>query len=365
MGRQATSGGALLALCRLCLCLLSSLVLPVAAAAGGRYSNCSFFVTNGTAASLFSYYRFYDFRNISSDTWDDVRESRDPNNITAGASTNDMAWQLDWSRREGLRHAGPDAGPNLLPIDYQPDSVYIKSISDKSDGNAKTALAFPSSRQNESSHQSSGMDFTDEAILHLSLRLYARVSGAPGACATFFTYKNDTQEADIELLTRDDEDVVGFNTQPTFDIRGKYVPDSHWNMSLPKNISRETWINYRMDWVGDQVVWYINGVHMANTTVNVPVAPSRLSVALWGNGGTWTGNMTLGKSALLEVQWIEVAYNLSGANPAERGATVCNLDEVNDEGSWQPYIFPPAHDSPGYKLGLSALLMGFTFILAI
>ncbi|KAH6883444.1 concanavalin A-like lectin/glucanase domain-containing protein [Thelonectria olida] len=360
------AAGALLALGRIYFLLLSTSVLPVAVAAvaGGRYSNCSSFATNGTAASQYAYYRFYDFRNISSDTWGSVQKPQSPNNATAGASTHDMSWQLDWARRDGLRYPGPDVGPNLLPIDYQPDSVYI----DSSDDSAKTNLAFVSSRQSETSHQSSGIDFTDESILHLSLRLYVRVSGAPGACAAFFTYENDTQEADIELLTRDNDDVVGFNTQPTLDIHDHYVPDSHWNMSLPNNITRESWIMYRMDWVEDQVVWYVNGVHMANTTVNVPVEPSRLSIALWGNGGTWTGNMTQGESALLEVQWIEMVYNLSGASPLETGAnagSICNLDDGDDEGNWQPYIFPPTHSSPsgGHKLGMSALLMVFGIIL--
>ncbi|KAG7405842.1 hypothetical protein Forpe1208_v014460 [Fusarium oxysporum f. sp. rapae] len=332
---SAAAGGIdLFALYRFCLsCLLCTPLLlrwapPVAAIAEGRYSNCSSFVTNGTASSQFAYYRFYDFRNISSDNWDDFKKPNNPNNATAGASTNDMGWQLDWAKRDGLRDAGPNFGPNILPIDYQPQSIYIRNISSEGDKEALTALAFPSSRQNVTKLQSSGMDFTDDAILHCSLRLYARLSGAPGACAAFFVYKNDSQEADIELLTRNEEEIVGFNTQPTFDIHGKYIPGSHWNMSLPGNISRETWIHYRMDWVADQVVWYINGIEMANTSVHVPVAPSRLSIALWGNGGSWTGNMTLGKSALLEVQWFEVAYNLSGAN--------CRSDKHADQFHFSP-----------------------------
>ncbi|KAH6995276.1 concanavalin A-like lectin/glucanase domain-containing protein [Ilyonectria destructans] len=354
MPGQAATGGLTLPY-PLCIIVLLALVFPapLAAAAEGRYSNCSSFATNGSAASQFAYYRFYDFRNISSDTWDSIEEPKSPNNVTAGASTHDMSWQLDWVRRDGLRYPGPDVGADLLPIDYQPDKVHI---------------AFVSSRQSETAHQSSGIDFNDESILHLSLRLYARITGAPGACTAFFTYENDTQEADIELLTRNKPDVVGFNTQPTLDIHGKFVPDSHWNMSFPNNITRDSWVNYRMDWVGDQVVWYVNGVHMANTSVNVPVEPSRLSIAMWGNGGTWTGNMTLGKSALLEVQWIEVVYNLSGTSPAENGyvgASVCNLDGEDDESGWQPYIFPPAHNSSsgGYEVGLWILLLHLAIIL--
>lgn len=99
--------------------------LLVAAASEGRFSNCSSFVTNGTASSQYDYYRFYDFRNISADTWDDVEEPKDPNNVTAGASTSDMSWQYDWLKREGFREAGPNIGQTLLPIDYQPEAVRI------------------------------------------------------------------------------------------------------------------------------------------------------------------------------------------------------------------------------------------------
>lgn len=114
----------------LCIIVLLALVSPTpfAAAAEGRYSNCSSFATNGSAASQFAYYRFYDFRNISADTWDSVGEPKSPNNVTAGASTDDMSWQLDWVRRDGLRYPGPDVGANLLPIDYQPDKVHIGMI---------------------------------------------------------------------------------------------------------------------------------------------------------------------------------------------------------------------------------------------
>jgi beta-glucanase (GH16 family) len=163
-----------------------------------------------------------------------------------------------------------------------PLSCIAANISGPKDNNAVTALTFLSSRQNVSSQQSSGMDFGDQNILYMSLRFRARLSGAPGACAAFFAYKNDSQEADIELLTRDPEDIVGFNTQPTLDIHDRHIPGSHWNMSIPGNASRETWINYRMDWVADQVVWYTNGIEMANTSVNVPSAPCRLSLSLWG-----------------------------------------------------------------------------------
>ncbi|KAH6660637.1 concanavalin A-like lectin/glucanase domain-containing protein [Truncatella angustata] len=361
-GGQPAVGGAL-PLHRILLALFWCLsALPAATA----YTNCSAFSTNGTAASQFSYYRFYDFRNIPSDTWDSVQNATSPNNETAGASTSDMSWSLDWQRRDGLRYAENDPNNPLLPIDYQLSKVAMTNVTDDSD--ATTALSFLSSRENEASQQSSGIDFNEDSILYLSLRLKARVTGDPGACAAFFTYENDTQEADMELLTRDDQDIVGFNTQPSIDVHGNYINATHFNMSLPNDLTREKWITYRMDWVSDQVVWYVDGVQMANTYTNVPVEPSHLYLTMWGNGGTWTRMMTLGDSALLEIQWIEVTYNLSDATPiANASGTVCNLDDTDTAGSFQPFIFPAPHDdtSSGYKLGINAFLTISAIILAL
>lgn len=92
-----------------------------AASAVAAYQNCSSFATNGSVASQYNYYRFYDFRNISSDTWDAVKNATSSNNVTAAASTSDMGWSLDWQRRNDLRYAGD--GANLLPIDYQAAKV--------------------------------------------------------------------------------------------------------------------------------------------------------------------------------------------------------------------------------------------------
>lgn len=154
--------------------------------------------------------------------------------------------------------------------------------SSNSDDGAVTALTMLSSRQNATKQQSTGIDFNEDSILHLSLRLRARVTGARGACAAFFTYANDTQEADIELLTRDEDHIVGFNTQPSIDIHGNYINATHFNETLPNGLTREEWITYRMDWVEGQVVWYIDNVYKGNTTTNVPVVPSHLYITMWG-----------------------------------------------------------------------------------
>ena len=50
--------------------------------------------------------------------------------------------------------------------------------------------------------------------MHASIRIRARVAGSPGACAGIFTYLDDEQESDIEILTRDDRSTMRATNQP-------------------------------------------------------------------------------------------------------------------------------------------------------
>ncbi|KAK6070881.1 hypothetical protein SCUP234_09970 [Seiridium cupressi] len=319
---------------------------------------CSSFSTNGSAASNFANYRFYDMRNIPNDTWDTLQNTTGSSNASAAAFTNDMSWRLDWAPRNGLRV--PDANSGTISIDYQSKNVAMRNVVDRSDNNVTTALGLATYREDQSSQQSSGIDFCKTDLMYISLRVRTRISGAKGACAGFFTYKNDTTEIDIEVLTRNDNTTLGLKTQPTVDDSGDEIKGSQFNMSFPFGLIREDWMTYRLDWVASHVVWYVEGVQMAGTTVNVPVDPSHLYINLWGNGGTWTGEMALGQSALLEIQWVELAYNLSNTTPVvQDGTNICNLDD--------PGLTDPAQrsfDSQGRKISLNAVVLLST-ILAI
>lgn len=53
--------------------------------------------------------------------------------------------------------------------------------------------------------------------MYASVRIRARVYGAPGAVAGLFIYANGRNESDIEILTRDDESVIRYSNQPVVD----------------------------------------------------------------------------------------------------------------------------------------------------
>jgi hypothetical protein len=44
--------------------------------------------------------------------------------------------------------------------------------------------------------------------MHASIRIRAKVVGSKGACAGMFTYFDDDNESDIEILTKENDDRI-------------------------------------------------------------------------------------------------------------------------------------------------------------
>jgi len=167
-------------------------------------------------------------------------------------------------------------------------------------------------------------------IVYVSLRVLARVSGTPGAVGGIFSYCDDESETDIEILTHDPTSQVRYSNQPTTNSKtGVPIAGATANDSIPSS-NWEQWNVHRLDWLPGQTAKWANGVRLQTSTVNVQntTARSQVFLDMWSNGGTWSGPMAVGGSAVMEVQWIEMAYNISGGSAPEHGATVCDIDKV-------------------------------------
>ena len=229
----------------------------------------------------------------------------------------------------------------------------------------------------------------------MSLRVLARIQGAPGAVAAMYAYFNDTQETDVELRTSDPASVVWGNNQPTWDGDGNAVAGSTLNMSIASAVSepgkaaaeggaaygvghyydgrrkrrwrresdgggdddeqeREgqglqeedkeaekgwaTWHIYRLDWSlgsSPSSAWYVDRILLGQSHVNVPVVPSLLKLAMFSNGGTWSGTMAAGNEATFQVGWIQMFFNVS--RPGAAGETV--MDGTGEEKGRQRECF--------------------------
>jgi beta-glucanase (GH16 family) len=155
----------------------------------------------------------------------------------------------------------------------------------------------------------------------------ARIHGAGGAVAAFFTYHNDTTELDIEIPTGGKADDVHYSNQPTADPdTGDTIDGATFNVSMEDHQPISAWNNYRLDWVPGKSVWYMNGAQSADTDVNVPDTESMIILSLWSNGGTFSGRMDTGQEAWFDIQWVELVFNTSASIRSNPDGTVCSVE---------------------------------------
>ncbi|KAJ5106804.1 Endo-1-3(4)-beta-glucanase [Penicillium angulare] len=138
-----------------------------------------------------------------------------------------------------------------------------------------------------------------------------------GACVGIFTYHAKNCESDIEILTSDPSHRVRYANQPDYDpLTDQMIPGAATVADLP--VPWTGWTTQRLDWHSDRSRWYVNNQLQEAKTYRVPNLQSRLVINLWSDGGVWTGDMKIGDSIYLAIEYIELAYNRS-SDGNERG----------------------------------------------
>ncbi|KAJ5479524.1 hypothetical protein N7530_005033 [Penicillium desertorum] len=131
-----------------------------------------------------------------------------------------------------------------------------------------------------------------------------------GACAGIFTYHDATCESDIEILTRDPSHRVHYANQPDYDFDAdREIPGASTIAEVPVPWTR--WSTHRLDWLSDMSRWYVNNEMQDAKSYGVPDLESMVILNLWSNGGLWTGDMRIGDSIYLGIEYIELVYNRS------------------------------------------------------
>ncbi|PNS15492.1 Beta-glucanase [Sphaceloma murrayae] len=148
-------------------------------------------------------------------------------------------------------------------------------------------------------------------ILYGSVRTVARASASSGTCHGFFSYLNDNQETDIEILTKDLSKVWFTNQalEPGTDETSTSSP-------APKTIA-SAFHEYRIDWLPKRTVFYIDGVRKAELTSNVPTEPTSWLWNNWANGNpSWSGAAPTNVSDL-RIKSITAYWNRTSVAVAE------------------------------------------------
>ncbi|KAI1212954.1 glycoside hydrolase family 16 protein [Annulohypoxylon truncatum] len=343
------------------LVVVSSLV-PLALAdypeVNGDQCNC--YLTNGSSGHYFTTHKFFDFRDMS-DVAGVPALITDPDESAQAGVTSEYFSSSDWSDYWTLQSwnnsaslKSDDSDASVLMI-HSLNNVYIEENGDD-DANSKTFLTLRTARLKD--YQSScEFESTIRDYHFLSVRMYARTLGAPGAVTAMFTYKDpgdDTklsavQESDLEIRTIDPPDHIQYTNQPSYTSKGLEVQEATRNVTIPNKRDWTNWAVYRMDWSPDNTTWYIDGDQVASISFQTPHDPSMVLFNAWSDGGSWTGNMSVATEARLQVQWIELVYNTTGGSSQKRDlidlagyfekrgddscANICSIDKTTKTGT--------------------------------
>jgi hypothetical protein len=235
--------------------------------------------------------------------------------------------------------------------------------SDRDKGRLLTYLTLRTSRLEK--FQSAAELDTPFEMQHASLRVRARVLGESGGCAGVFFYRDDENESDIEILTKDNTSVFRATNQPGVDKNGDEIPGASTVVKIPgsgdkakrdreegdddddddqaannsssaaaKSSSGYTVFNdYRLDWLPTVTQWTVNGKNVANKTYGIPKGAATLNLNMWSNGGAWTETMKVGDQAQLDIAWLELVYNPPDADDScAKEAVVCDVDSTGRGG---------------------------------
>ncbi|KAL6704794.1 hypothetical protein ACN47E_007598 [Coniothyrium glycines] len=306
-------------------------------------ANCSCYVVqtgaNSQTPEYFQYYRFYDFRNLPG-AFDEAPPEVN-SSVIAGQqpvwqqqTLNSDAWNFDWGIQNWSKPATDDFP---VPMNNSMANVYLLKEDDTSFLTLRTAK--------QDVYQTAGeIENQQKNLMHASMRMYGRVRGDKGAVAGFFTFYDDNNESDIEILTDDPTDQIRYTNQPSVDKEGNEIAAASVG---PTNLpSWENWQTHRIDWLPKNSYWFLNSRQVAASTYSVPRKPSGLTINMWSDGGSWSGNMTDGGSAEFQVQWIEMTFNTSGPYDGGKSKrdeslekrkdgckTVCKIDDVAQIGT--------------------------------
>ncbi|KAF2496250.1 concanavalin A-like lectin/glucanase [Lophium mytilinum] len=295
--------------------------------------NCSCYIINGgNDTAYFKYHRFWDFRSLT------------PDHLTSDA------WNADWSIQSWNTSASSDAPLQRINL---VENVGILT----SDDSNITALTLNTFRNNSHTQFTAEIQSIQQNIKHASIRFHARVIGrngseaSKGACAGLFTFADDDNESDIEILTQDPMGTIRYTNQPSLSASGNEIPQSSITSTQLPPVS--IFHTHRIDWLAHATHWFLDASLVASSMYSVPRKPSGIFMNLWGDGGVWTGEMAQGGSAVLVVEWVEAVFNTSGpvAGRAEGCEVVCRVDGVREVG-WPEVVKTGRSVNHGFKRGM-------------
>ncbi|CAI4219495.1 unnamed protein product [Parascedosporium putredinis] len=164
-----------------------------------------------------------------------------------------------------------------------------------------------------------------------SYRTSMKLTNVPGTCAAFFWYFNETQEIDMEFLSREFNPQAGLYpvnlivqspraADTDYDARksGNYI-----RADLPFNPTSD-YHEYRFDFLPGEVHFYADGKILARISgAAVPENPGHLILQHWSNGNSiWSGGPPAQDTAI-SVRYVKAYFNSTDATQQHASKVKC------------------------------------------
>jgi hypothetical protein len=160
-------------------------------------------------------------------------------------------------------------------------------------------------------------------ILYGSFRAAIKFTDVNGTCGAFFWYHNDTQEIDMEFLSKDPKTLnlvvhSPESDKPSRSIKGSGdlgVVETPGSSTAWESIIKfaQEFHEYRFDWMPDRIQFYVDGLLAWTTTENIPDSPGHLMLSHWSNGNPgWSDGPPM-QDAVMEVGYVKAYFNTTSS----------------------------------------------------
>jgi len=165
--------------------------------------------------------------------------------------------------------------------------------------------------------KTAGISTLRSDILYGSFRIRATVPSVAGACFGFFTYKTDTQEADIEFLSSDTNyyQTVHHTNQPGL-VNDDTDPDAAKTVVIP-GADFTAFHEHRLDWLPASSKYYYDGTLKSTVSKNSPTVASSILANVWSDGGSgWTKGPPT-QDAIATIYYIKGYFNSTSLSASQ------------------------------------------------
>ncbi|KAL7905786.1 glycoside hydrolase family 16 protein [Trichoderma velutinum] len=164
-----------------------------------------------------------------------------------------------------------------------------------------------------------------------SYRAGMKLTAVNGTCAAFFWYFNDTQEIDMEFLSREFDPVkkiypVNLVIQSEASKKAGYDASKTGTFKVVNLTFDPTagFHEYRFDYLPSRVLFYADSQLLAEMNgTSVPSGPGHIILQHWSNGNPlWSGGPPK-EDAILTVSYVKAYFNSSDSNVQSTWAESC------------------------------------------